>query len=189
MILRITKVEENHSQEEEAKGSDKSESSEDQKSIYVSDSNDSYEAPDKEIIETESSKGQVSKSEAEEETKESFKECLVSYDIVFKDTGCGISKENQKRLFQNFGKIEDTQNQNKQGVGLGLSICKAIIMRLGGKFKVESEEGQGCAFTISMTTKSQLNEKKFEIAKKRFAETGELSASSNQFSSDAESKN
>lgn len=40
------------------------------------------------------------------------------------DSGIGISKENQKRLFKIFGMLEDKEQLNKNGVGLGLNIAK-----------------------------------------------------------------
>ena len=52
--------------------------------------------------------------------------------MTIRDSGCGISLENQKRLFMNFSKLHETQEVNKQGVGLGLSICKEIINAFGG---------------------------------------------------------
>ena len=43
------------------------------------------------------------------------------------DTGVGISQENIKNLFIDFGKLEDREKRNTNGTGLGLSICKQII--------------------------------------------------------------
>ena len=74
------------------------------------------EAPDKEIL-----------SENELENEQNYKEKIVSFQIIFRDNGCGISPENKKRLFMNFGNLHETQNANKDGVGLGLSINKDII--------------------------------------------------------------
>ena len=56
--------------------------------------------------------------------------------MVFRDTGCGISKDNQDRLFTNFGKLQESQDQNKAGVGLGLSICREIILAQGGSVDI-----------------------------------------------------
>ena len=46
--------------------------------------------------------------------------------IAVRDTGIGISKENQSKLFQLFGFLSDSVQMNKQGVGLGLVIAKQI---------------------------------------------------------------
>ena len=48
-------------------------------------------------------------------------------EILIKDTGIGISEENIKKLFIDFGKLEDKEQRNTTGTGLGLSICKQII--------------------------------------------------------------
>lgn len=58
------------------------------------------------------------------------------------DTGIGIAKKNIERVFARFEKVDDFA----QGTGLGMTICKAIIERLGGKIGVESVEGEGSTF-------------------------------------------
>ena len=62
--------------------------------------------------------------------------------IYCEDTGCGIPKEDQARVFERFVKLNDYI----QGTGLGLSICKAIADQCGGKIGVESEVGKGSTF-------------------------------------------
>lgn len=52
--------------------------------------------------------------------------------ISVSDSGIGILKENQGKLFKLFGFLNDTSYLNKQGVGLGLTICKSIIQQLEG---------------------------------------------------------
>jgi signal transduction histidine kinase len=44
--------------------------------------------------------------------------------VAVRDTGIGISKENQKKLFKLFGFVEDSEHMNRNGVGLGLVIAK-----------------------------------------------------------------
>ena len=73
--------------------------------------------------------------------------------MIFRDTGVGIAKNDLEKLFMNFSKLDRNRNYNKQGVGLGLSICKEIIMFSGGKINVESELGQGTDFIIDLETK------------------------------------
>ena len=63
-----------------------------------------------------------------------------------RDTGVGISEENQKKLFKMFGFLEETQKLNKNGIGLGLVISKNIVESFGGKIWVESEMGVGSVF-------------------------------------------
>ena len=57
--------------------------------------------------------------------------------VCVKDTGIGISAENQRRIFERFIKVDTFQ----QGTGLGLTISRTIIEALGGKIGVDSEEG------------------------------------------------
>ena len=53
----------------------------------------------------------------------------------------------------NFGKLQETQENNKLGVGLGLSICREIILAQGGSIDIQSEEGKGTAFIITLKAK------------------------------------
>ena len=47
--------------------------------------------------------------------------------VHVKDTGQGIKHEDKKRLFHRFAKLEDTKDLNQEGIGLGLTICEAIV--------------------------------------------------------------
>ena len=62
--------------------------------------------------------------------------------IYCEDTGAGIPKEGQEKIFGRFVKLNDYV----QGAGLGLSICKAIAEKCGGKIGVDSEVGKGSTF-------------------------------------------
>jgi two-component system NtrC family sensor kinase len=70
--------------------------------------------------------------------------------IVFQDTGCGIKKENLDDIFEPFF----TTKPPTKGTGLGLSVSYGIIRRHGGSIKVESQEGEGSTFTISLPVKA-----------------------------------
>ncbi len=64
-----------------------------------------------------------------------------------RDTGCGISKEGQARIFQRFAKL----NSFVQGTGLGLSISQSIIGKMNGRIGVESQgEGAGSTFWFAI---------------------------------------
>ena len=64
--------------------------------------------------------------------------------IYVEDTGRGIPREEQQMIFSRFYK----QNEFSQGAGLGLSICKVIVEKLGGKITLQSEAGKGSRFTV-----------------------------------------
>lgn len=69
------------------------------------------------------------------------------------DNGAGISKEGQKKLFLNFGKLDENSHLNREGTGLGLSICKNIIEQQGGTVSVQSTVGKGTKFVINIRSK------------------------------------
>ena len=62
------------------------------------------------------------------------------------DTGVGISKENQTRLFKRFASFNE--DKRKPSTGIGLSIVKEMADKLGAEIKVESEEHKGSSFTV-----------------------------------------
>lgn len=64
-------------------------------------------------------------------------------ELRVKDTGRGIKEENQAKLFKMFGKLEDKDRINDQGTGLGLLICRDIMIQMDGSIKLESEFGKG----------------------------------------------
>lgn len=66
--------------------------------------------------------------------------------ITVKDTGCGISRDQQDRLFRLFVQIEGPHQQYKQGTGLGLALVKELVGLMQGRVGVDSEEGQGSSF-------------------------------------------
>jgi len=65
------------------------------------------------------------------------------------DTGIGISKEDQKNLFEKFHQLEGSATRRFEGTGLGLAMCKEFAQLLGGTVVVKSEEGKGSTFTLT----------------------------------------
>jgi signal transduction histidine kinase len=63
------------------------------------------------------------------------------------DNGPGLSPEDQARLFAEFSRID---RERTKGHGLGLSIVKRIVRRLGGEVGVESQVGQGSKFFFTL---------------------------------------
>lgn len=62
------------------------------------------------------------------------------------DTGCGMTPEEQQRVFNAFTRLPGAQG--KEGVGLGLSIAREIVERLGGTINLISRKGEGSKFTV-----------------------------------------
>lgn len=74
------------------------------------------------------------------------------YEISFKDTGIGISKEEIPHLFERFYRADKSRNRKTGGAGIGLTISKSIIDAHNGMIQIESEPGKGSCFTIILST-------------------------------------
>ncbi len=71
--------------------------------------------------------------------------------VSVKDTGIGISKEDQSKLFKRFSQLDSGETRKVEGTGLGLYISKGIIEKHGGKIWVESKgPGKGSTFNFSI---------------------------------------
>jgi PAS domain S-box-containing protein len=69
--------------------------------------------------------------------------------IKVSDTGIGIAKENQELIFDEFRQVSEGYNRNFEGAGLGLTITKKFVEKMGGKITLESNPGEGSVFTVT----------------------------------------
>ena len=74
--------------------------------------------------------------------------------IEVADSGPGISPEQLPDIFEAFRRGSDYVHRERQGAGLGLSIAKEIITRMGGEISVSSEPGRGSIFTVLLPMES-----------------------------------
>lgn len=70
----------------------------------------------------------------------------TSVDVTISDDGCGIPESDLKRIFEPFF---STKTQTG-GTGLGLSITYGLVKEMGGEIKVQSQEGKGTSFTVTL---------------------------------------
>lgn len=70
--------------------------------------------------------------------------------ISVEDTGMGIRKESLDDLFRSFKRVDESDNRNIEGTGLGLTISKQLIEMMGGKITVDSVYHKGSVFTVEL---------------------------------------
>lgn len=68
--------------------------------------------------------------------------------VSVEDTGCGISEEHMKTLFNSFERADMIKNRTIEGTGLGLAITKRLIEYMGGSISVKSTYGEGSIFSF-----------------------------------------
>ena len=71
----------------------------------------------------------------------------ISLIVQVRDTGIGIRKEDIPKLFTSFERLDKEQNRHIEGTGLGMAISKQLIIAMNGTIEIESEYGEGSAFT------------------------------------------
>ncbi|MCK4525617.1 MAG: HAMP domain-containing histidine kinase, partial [Candidatus Andersenbacteria bacterium] len=77
--------------------------------------------------------------------------------IIIKDTGVGIGKTDQKKIFEKFTRGRNIISENASGSGLGLFIARKIVNAHGGKIEIESD-GVGRGSTVKIYLKIKHSE-------------------------------
>ena len=72
------------------------------------------------------------------------------------DTGRGIPKEHQARIFEQFHQVDSSNTKAKGGTGLGLAIAKQIVEMHGGRIWVESTLGKGSNFHMELPIRAEI---------------------------------
>ena len=77
-------------------------------------------------------------------------------EILVKDDGVGVRKEDQDKLFRRFSRIHNPLSIQAGGTGLGLYITKKLILAHNGNISVSSKQGKGTTFSVKMPIAKQL---------------------------------
>ena len=70
------------------------------------------------------------------------------------DTGVGIPKDKQEKLFSKFYQAESSTTRKFGGTGLGLNISRSLVDLMGGRIDFTSDEGKGSTFQVNISTES-----------------------------------
>ncbi len=77
-------------------------------------------------------------------------QCERTVCISVKDEGIGIPKDKQWLIFERFGQVDGILSRKNEGTGLGLHLVKLIVNSLNGELALDSEEGKGSTFSVSL---------------------------------------
>jgi signal transduction histidine kinase len=94
-------------------------------------------------------------------------ESFDHYRVSVLDTGPGIAKSDQDKIFQKFTQLDAGVSRKHSGTGLGLAICKELTLLLQGEIHVDSELGRGSMFSVILPEKIDPNkaaETKLELS-------------------------
>jgi signal transduction histidine kinase/DNA-binding response OmpR family regulator len=78
---------------------------------------------------------------------------MVGLELSVKDTGIGIPREKHQAIFEAFTQVDSSITRKYGGTGLGLTITQSLVKLMGGTIRVESEEGKGTDFIVTLTIK------------------------------------
>ena len=78
--------------------------------------------------------------------------CGDCVEFAVADSGVGIPEAELPRLFERFHRVKGAKSRTHEGTGIGLALVQELIRAHGGKMRVESREGRGSTFTVSLKT-------------------------------------
>jgi two-component system phosphate regulon sensor histidine kinase PhoR len=84
-------------------------------------------------------------------------------EITVADTGIGIPKEAQSRVFERFYRVDKSRSKKKGGTGLGLAIVKHIVLLHGGQVSIESRENEGTTITVLLPEGESETSRQFSL--------------------------
>jgi len=84
-----------------------------------------------------------------------------------KDSGIGISEKDHEKVFQRFFQVDSSYTRESGGTGLGLSLVKEYVSKLGGKLWIKSRIGRGCEFHFTLPLKASEKLKNESRARKK----------------------
>ncbi len=93
------------------------------------------------------------------------------YHFSVRDTGIGISAENQKKLFRAFTQADTSTTRKYGGTGLGLIISSQLLAKMGSSISLDSQEGQGSTFSFKLTTTTEQGEAPQITSKKQIRQS------------------
>jgi len=98
------------------------------------------------------------------------KDQKAQFKFTVEDSGIGISESDQKKIFNAFTQLDPSSTRNKGGVGLGLSIVKTILNKIGGNIYIESRVELGSRFVVTVPYEVVAEESWLDMSTQPFAE-------------------
>lgn len=94
-----------------------------------------------------------------------FRETASTCEIIVCDTGVGIGKAQQRHIFDRFYQVDSGDTRRSEGVGVGLALVKEFVELHGGEIAMESEEGEGTCFTVTLKKgRTHFSDKDLEVS-------------------------
>lgn len=81
-----------------------------------------------------------------------LKDMKGNVSLSVRDLGLGIAKKDQEKIFRRFYRVDTEQKNKSEGLGLGLYICRQIVIHHNGRLWVKSKEGKGSTFYLTLPT-------------------------------------